>query len=89
MFLSERSEPLEDGLARVSGAEVSMFVLRESRRRSACSTEMVVCALRALLRFLHARGVDRRAAGGGGAVGRPSAGGSPPRACGRAGEGAA
>ena len=57
MFLSERSEPIEDGLARVSGAEVSMFVLRESRRRSACSTEMVVCALRALLRFLHARGL--------------------------------
>ena len=34
LLLSERSEPLEDGLARVSAAEVSTFVLRESRRRS-------------------------------------------------------
>ena len=57
MFLPDRSEPLEDGLARVSGAEVSGFVLRESRRRSVCSTELVVCALRALLRFLHVRGL--------------------------------
>ena len=47
MFLSERSEPLEDGPARVSGAEVSLFVLGESRRRSVCSIEMAVCALRA------------------------------------------
>ena len=57
MFLSERFGPLEDGLARVSGAEVSRFVLRESRRRSVCSTELVVCALRALLRFLHVKGL--------------------------------
>lgn len=57
LFLSECSEPLEDGLARVSGADVSTFVLREARRRSASSTEGLVCALRALLRFLHVRGL--------------------------------
>jgi integrase/recombinase XerD len=57
LFLSERSEPLEDELARVSAAEVSTFVLRESRQRSRRSTETVVYALRALLRFLHVRGL--------------------------------
>ena len=55
-FLSERSEPLPDDLARLSGAAVNTFVLRESRRapRSAGS---VVCGLRALLRFLHVQGL--------------------------------
>ena len=38
-------------------AEVSTFVLRESRRRSQRSTETVVYALRALLRFLHVHGL--------------------------------
>jgi integrase/recombinase XerD len=56
LFLCERSEPLEEDLARVSAAEVSTFVLRESRRRSRRSTETVVYALRALLRFLHVHG---------------------------------
>ena len=57
LFLSERSEPLEEDLARVSAAEVSTFVLRESRQRSRRSTETVVYALRALLRFLHVHGL--------------------------------
>lgn len=57
LFLSERPEPLEDGLARVSAAEVSTFVLREARRRSTRSAETVVFALRALLRFLHVQGL--------------------------------
>ena len=57
LFLSERPEPLADGLARVSAAEVTTFVLREARRRSVRSAEMVVCALRALLRFLHVHGL--------------------------------
>ena len=57
LFLSEHAESLEDGLARVSGAEVSAFVLREARRRSVRSAETVVFALRALLRFLHVRGL--------------------------------
>lgn len=56
-FLAERSEPLEDELARLSGGEVNAFVLRESRRRSVRSAETVVCALRALLRFLHVQGL--------------------------------
>jgi integrase/recombinase XerD len=57
LFLAERSEPLEDDLARLSAAEISTFVLRESRRRSVRSAETVVCALRALLRFLHVHGL--------------------------------
>lgn len=57
LFLSARSEPLADDLARLSGAEVNTFVLREARRRSVRSAEMMVSALRALLRFLYARGV--------------------------------
>ena len=56
LFLSGRSEPLADDLARLSGGEVNKFVLREARRRSARSAE-VVTALRALLRFLFAQGV--------------------------------
>jgi hypothetical protein len=56
VFLSGRSEPLADDLARLSGGEVNAFVLREARRRSARSAEMMVSALRALLRFLYARG---------------------------------
>ena len=56
LFLSGRSEPLADDLARLSGGEVNTFVLREARRRSARSAEMVT-ALRALLRFLFAQGV--------------------------------
>jgi integrase/recombinase XerD len=57
LFLSGRSEPLADDLARLSGGDVNMFVLREARRRSARSAEMMVSALRVLLRFLYARGV--------------------------------
>ena len=57
LFLCERSDPLEEDLARVSAAEVSTFVLRESRQRSRRSTETVVYALRALLRFLHVHGL--------------------------------
>jgi len=53
LFLSECPQPLRDGLARVSAGDVNVFVLREARRRSVRSAEMVVCGLRALLRFLH------------------------------------
>ena len=84
-FLSERSEPLTGDFARLSGAAVNAFVLRESRRapRSAGS---VVCGLRALLRVLARAGVDRRAVGGGG---RSTGGGSPARVGAWAGEAAA
>jgi integrase/recombinase XerD len=57
LFLSGRSEPLVEELARLSGGEVNTFVLREARQRSARSAEMMVCALRALLRFLYAQGM--------------------------------
>lgn len=55
-FLAERAEPLADDLARLSGAAVNTFVLRESRR-SPRSAGTVVCGLRALLRFLHVQGL--------------------------------
>jgi site-specific recombinase XerD len=55
-FLAERSGPLAEDLAGLSGAAVNTFVLRESRRRPR-SAGVVVCGLRALLRFLHARGL--------------------------------
>jgi integrase/recombinase XerD len=57
LFLEERSEPLGDDLARLSGAEINVFVLREARRRSHWSAVTVVSALRALLRFLHVHGL--------------------------------
>jgi integrase/recombinase XerD len=56
LFLAERSEPLADDLARLSGADVHTFVLRESRR-SPRSAGNMVCGLRALLRFLHVQGL--------------------------------
>jgi site-specific recombinase XerD len=56
-FLEERSEPLADDLARLSGAEINVFVSREARRRSRWSAMTVVSALRALLRFLHVQGL--------------------------------
>jgi integrase/recombinase XerD len=56
-FLEERSEPIDADLARLSGAEVNAFVLRESRRRGRASALTMVCALRSLLRFLHVRGL--------------------------------
>jgi integrase/recombinase XerD len=56
LFLEKRSEPIADDLARLSGREIQVFVLREARRRSQRQTELVVCALRSLLRFLHAQG---------------------------------
>ena len=57
LFLSTRSEPLADDLARLSGADVNTFVVREARRHSTRSAEMMVSALRALLRFLYAQGM--------------------------------
>jgi len=56
MFLEERSAPLGEDLARLSGAEVKAFVLRHAGRRGVRSAETMVCALRALLRFLHVHG---------------------------------
>ena len=55
-FLGGRSVPLADDLARLSGAEVNAFVLREALRVRPRTAETVVCALRALLRFLHVQG---------------------------------
>jgi site-specific recombinase XerD len=57
VFLEERSDPIDADLARLSGVEVNAFVLRESRRRGRASALTMVCALRALLRFLHVRGL--------------------------------
>ena len=56
LFLEERSEPIYDDLAGLSGREIHVFVLREARRRGQRQAELMVCALRALLRFLHVQG---------------------------------
>ena len=56
LFLEERSEPITDDLAGLSGREIQAFVLREARRRGQRQAELMVCALRALLRFLHVQG---------------------------------
>lgn len=56
LFLAERSEPLGDDLARLSGVQITAFVLREAERRSVKSAETVVYALRSLLGFLHVQG---------------------------------
>jgi site-specific recombinase XerD len=56
LFLEQRSDPIVEDLARLSGREIQAFVLREVRRRSQRRAETMVCALRALLRFLHLRG---------------------------------
>lgn len=55
-FLVGRSEPLGDALARLTGVEINAFVLGEVRRVRPRTAETVVCALRALLRFLHVQG---------------------------------
>ncbi|MGB0094238.1 MAG: site-specific integrase [Solirubrobacteraceae bacterium] len=56
LFLEERSEPIADDLAGLSGGEIHAFVLREARRRGQRQAELMVCALRALLRFLLVQG---------------------------------
>ena len=56
LFLEERSAPIGEDLARLSGREIHAFVLREARRRGQRSAETMVCALRSLLRFLHVQG---------------------------------
>lgn len=56
LFLGERSEPIADDLAGLSGREIHAFVLREARRRRQRAAELMVCALRSLLRFLHVQG---------------------------------
>src|SRR4051812_17548635 len=56
LFLEQRSEPIADDLARLSGREIQAFVLQEVRHRSQRRAESLICALRALLRFLHVQG---------------------------------
>lgn len=56
-FLEERPEPLAASLSRLCGREINAFVLGQARRVRPRTAETVVCALRALLRFLHVQGV--------------------------------
>ena len=56
LFLEERSAPIGEDLARLSGREIHAFVLREARQRGQRSAETMVAALRSLLRFLHVQG---------------------------------
>lgn len=55
-FLAQYPEPLADALAQLTGAEINAFVLGEVARVRPRTVETVVCALRALLRFLHVQG---------------------------------
>lgn len=55
-FLAERSTPIGDDLARLSGADLSAFILRQRGRRGVASAKTAVCALRSLLRFLYVAG---------------------------------
>lgn len=57
LFLEERSEPLGEDLARLTGVEITAFVLDRSRRGSVTTASSVIGALRALFAFLHLRGV--------------------------------
>ena len=56
LFLGERSEPFAEDLARLSGRDIHAFVLREAQQRRQRAAELMVCALRSLLRFLHVQG---------------------------------
>jgi integrase/recombinase XerD len=59
LFLSARAGDGELGLAGLSAAEVTEFVLAECAPRSVGSAQYVVCGLRSLLRYLYVAGVTR------------------------------
>jgi len=56
LFLSGLSEPVEEHLSRLDGAEVAAFVLRECPGRSVSGARTVVSGTRSLLRFLYLEG---------------------------------
>lgn len=56
-FLSERTEPIRDDLARLTGADVTAFVVGQCATRSSGAAKNVVFGLRALLQFLHLDGL--------------------------------
>ena len=86
LFLSERSEPLEEDLARVSAARGQhVRVAGVPAALAALDRNGGLRTPRAAAVLARAR-VDRGAARGGGAIGRAAPGGSPARAAGRAGE---
>jgi integrase/recombinase XerD len=55
-FLTACSQGEELELNRLTAADVTRFVLQESRGRSVGYSKMLVCGLRSLLRFLHMEG---------------------------------
>ncbi len=59
LFLTERPEPLEDALRRLSTAEVTGFVVAQCGpgRRSGTSAKILTSGLRSLLRYLHLVGL--------------------------------
>jgi integrase/recombinase XerD len=57
LFLAGRMVDEGAGLAGLSGADLTTFVLREHRRRGVGSTKYLVTGLRSLLRFLHLEGL--------------------------------
>jgi integrase/recombinase XerD len=83
VFLAERSEPFEDDLTRLSGAEVIAFVLRESRWALQVVGGGDGVRVAGAAAVLARAGVDLRAACGGGAVGRSPSGAASAYAGGR------
>src|SRR5258708_10526410 len=53
MFLTGLSEPVEEHLSRLDGAQVAAFVLRECPGRSVSAPRTVVSGIRSLLQFLY------------------------------------
>jgi integrase/recombinase XerD len=56
LFLGGLSEPVEEHLSRLDGAEVAAFVLRECPGRSVSAARTVVSGTRSLLRFFYLEG---------------------------------
>lgn len=52
-FLSERTEPIRDDLARLTGADVCAFVVEQCGTRSSGAAKNVAFGLRAFLQFLY------------------------------------
>lgn len=63
IFLVGLPSPLEDGLGRLSAAQVSQFLINQAGLRSVPDAKSMVTALRSLLRFLFVTGrIDRELA---------------------------
>jgi integrase/recombinase XerD len=58
-FLVERADREGTDLEGITAAEVTQFVVRQTRQRSPGAVKMLIPALRSLLRFLHVAGITK------------------------------